>query len=653
MDQFEERAHLESVLAGTATPTLGPPATLGRLAQLYLETPESPGLAEKAFLLTQAAIQLVPPENPLRPKLLHFHAMAMRWKQDSAASDPGMRRSTAEMDREAWKLGYDKAPREAILLSREWADWAWDREFWEEASEAYSNAHRALRRVLLRQTIESEDRLDLLQNAKYAARGAYAFAKMGNPREAIILLERASDLLFSRDRQRWELLRLAQSDPDLHGRLDAAERVRVQMHQQHGLDSFGNLSAEEFTAQAEVDSIVNEVRKVDGFASFALPSNWKDVQEAVSKIPLVYMVPTDKGCACFVLKFAGGEITKTAFIDIRVTVAEIYNAAKAFIEAEFGDVRSDARPHLLALLKWLGLHIMIHVKKQLHDMRHDDLPFVIIPFGFLSNVPLHAACLPRDDPPRLWFLFHPRRVSYAYSARSIVESQRRSGEAPASPALVINNPRPLPPTFDPLMLSDFEAAVVASHFSATVLSGQQATTSKICEALPAARIAHFSCHGTVDRRIQYSGILILARGEVLSYEQLRWLPRLSARLVVLSACRTGSSAITVEHVVNLPAAFLAAGAVAVLGTFWHSDELASLLLLQRFYELWVSGICAPVEALGDAQEWLMTSSADLLRAALPQAVLASPAAERLREAPADEIVYVDPWYWSNFFLAGT
>ena len=222
-----------------------------------------------------------------------------------------------------------------------------------------------------------------------------------------------------------------------------------------------------------------------------------------------------------------------------------------------------------------------------------------------------------------------------------------------SPALVINNPRPLPPTFDPLLLSDFEAAAVASHFSAKVLSGPEATTAKVCESLHGARIVHFSCHGTVDRRINYSGILVLARGEVLSYEHLRWLPRLSARLVVLSACRSGSSAINVEHVLNLPAAFLAAGAVAVLGTFWHSDELASLLLLQRFYELWASGTLSPVEALGDAQEWLMSSSADVLRAALPQEVLRSSAAERLRQSPTGETVYADPWYWSNFFLAGT
>ena len=174
MDQSDERMHLESVLAGTARPTLSQAATLGRLAQLYLETPESPGLAEKAFLLTQAAIELVAHDNPLYPKLLHFHAMAMRWKEVSATSDQGVRGAIAEMDREAWKQIYDKAPREAILLAMEWADWAWDRELWDEASEAYSNAHRAASEGSCSVKLSTQpDRLDLLMNTKFRSAGEH------------------------------------------------------------------------------------------------------------------------------------------------------------------------------------------------------------------------------------------------------------------------------------------------------------------------------------------------------------------------------------------------------------------------------------------------------------------------------------------------
>lgn len=137
----------------------------------------------------------------------------------------------------------------------------------------------------------------------------------------------------------------------------------------------------------------------------------------------------------------------------------------------------------------------------------------------------------------------------------------------------------------------------------------------------------------MDRNINYSGILLLANSEVLSYEDLRAMEEIS-RIVVLSACRSGSSAVSIEQIVSLPAAFLSAGAAAVLGTFWHADETASLLLLMRFYELWCDGGLTPAAALGEAQAWLMTASAESLRRAMPAEALASPAATRFARRSA-------------------
>jgi len=645
--QDDERTQLENVLAGKAKPTLSRPATLGHLAELYLKTPQSPGLAEKAFQLTQEALGLVTADSPLYPKLRHFHAMAMRWKTMDVA---GIRNEAATIDREAWTLSYTKATREAILLAMEWADWAWERELWDEASEAYSLAHRALRKVALSQ-IDQSDRLEQLRHFRFATRGAYAFAKLQKATDAIVLLERASDLLFSGDRQKSELMRLAQTRPDLRDQLTAALLSEALAQDKHGVDSLGNLSSEELAAQAEANRIALEIRKIDGFASFTLPSGWQAVQEAASRVPLLYVVPSDKGCACFFVRFVGGQKTNIQIMDFAITLADFVAAAEPFIDAEFGDAGGDKYETLVALLIWLGTRIMIYVKQQLHAMGNDDQPFAIIPFGFSTNLPLHAACFPRGNPPRLGFLFHPRSVSYAYSARNLVESQRRSSEPPASPALIVNNPKPLPSTFDSLELSDAEAAAVAAHFSAKELSGFQATLSAVCDALPDAKVVHCTCHGSVDSSIAYSGVLMLGNGE-LSYQHLQQLPRFSARLVALSACRSGASAITVEHVINLPGAFLAVGAAAVLGALWHSSEIASLLLIEKFYEFWTDGTHSPVQALGDAQAWLMSSTADTLRASVKSEVLQHDAAKILTDAPGNVPIFSHPWYWSGFFLAG-
>jgi len=646
----EECAQLEDALAGKAKPTLSRPATLGHLAELYLKTPQTPGLAEKAFQLTKEALMLVAADNPLYPKLRHFQAMAMRFKDISAADVSGVRSAAAAIEREAWELSYAKATREAVLVAMEWGDWAWDRELWAEASEAYSLGHRALRKVVLNQ-IDQFDRLKLLPHFRFATRGAYAFAKQKNATAAIILLERASDLLFSGDRQNRELTRLAQSRPDLRDRLIAALLTVALAHDNHGLDSLGQPSPEELSSQAEANHIALEIRNISGFASFSLPSGWQDVLEAASKIPLLYMVPTEKGCVCFLVQYVSDQKPNIQIMDFPITLADFVAAARPFVEAEFGDSGGDKYAALVELLQWLASGIMIHVKQQLHEMGNADQPFAIVPFGFATNLPLHAACLQRQNPQGLWFLFHPRNVSYAYSARSLLGSQRRSTEPPSSPALVINNPRPPAATFDTLKLSDPEAAVVASHFSTKEISGFQATTSAVCKALPEAKVVHFICHGDVEPRVGYSGVLLLG-GSELTFLNLQQLPSFSARLVVLSACRSGASAVTVEHVINLPGAFLAAGAAAVLGTLWHSSEIASLLVVQKFYEFWTEGTRSPVQSLGDAQAWLMSSTADTLRSSVKAEVLQSKAAEMLRQAAGEERVFKNPWYWSGFFLAG-
>ena len=340
---------------------------------------------------------LVSADNPLYPKLRHFHAMAMRQRNIPTADAPKVYSATAEIDREAWKLSYAKAPQEAILFAMEWGDWAWNCELWDDASEAYSLAHRALRQVVLTQ-INQSDRLELLRHFRFATRGAYSFAKLQKAQAAILLLERASDLLFCGDRQGRELTWLAQTHPDLKDRLTAALLAEALAHDKHGVDSFGQLSPEELAAREMAGAIALEIRKIDGFASFSLPSGWQDVYEAASKIPLLYISPTDKGCVCFLVRFAGGQKTIINIMDFPITLDDFVAAAMPFIETEFAGASGDKRAALVELLQWLGSRMMIHVKKQFHDIGHDDQPFAIIPFGFLTNLPLHAACLPRENP---------------------------------------------------------------------------------------------------------------------------------------------------------------------------------------------------------------------------------------------------------------
>lgn len=648
-DEEAERARLENALAGRAPPTLGLQATAGRLAELTLKR-GLPGDAARALGLVRGAASQVGVDDPLYPKLRHVEAQALR-----RAASPEVVASAAEVERDAWQRSLVLAPREAIGFAAEWGDWAWLEERWAEAAEAYACAHQALRRFILRQVGDERERL-VQSQSRYASRGAYAYAKLDDARDAIVLLERANDLVFNLHQQRWAKRKLGEAHPEICSRLDAAIAAKAAFEASarrgFGLDSLGDLPQGARDAQAALDAMVAEIRAIDGFSSFALPSQWSDVEDAASFAPLVYLIATDKGSASLVVKRQEGPLSTVLIGMVSETEQDILDAARKFLAREFGTDRADRKAALFDLLGWLGLHIMSAVRTALDQVGQADKPVVLVPFGLLGYLPLHASLAEMTDPPRLHYFFHPRDVSFGYSARGLVKSHGTPRAWADGGSLVIDNPRPLPPLYDPLTLSGFEAAEVTRHVPGVVLSGKAATTQAVCAALPSAVLVHFSCHGDADSRIAYSGALLLADGKVLTFEQLRQMTEISARLVVLSACRSGSAALGVEHMVSLPAAFLAAGAEAVLGTFWHTDEMASVLLFGRFYALCIGDGLPPTAALGEAQAWLMTSAASALRKAAPAAALALPAAGELLEAGEDERPYSHPWYWAAFFLAG-
>jgi len=148
-------------------------------------------------------------------------------------------------------------------------------------------------------------------------------------------------------------------------------------------------------------------------------------------------------------------------------------------------------------------------------------------------------------------------------------------------------------------------------------------------------------------------VLVIAENQVLAPFQLQGLFGIHARLVFLSACDSAGATIGVAQVVSLPAMLVAAGTKAVISSYWPVDEMATLLLVSRFYELWQGGSnMAPSEALERAKGWLSSSTASTLRQACPPDALATRAGRGLSEAPDDSLPYWHPWFWAAFALTG-
>ena len=126
------------------------------------------------------------------------------------------------------------------------------------------------------------------------------------------------------------------------------------------------------------------------------------------------------------------------------------------------------------------------------------------------------------------------------------------------------------------------------------------------------RIVHFATHGYVDyERPELSGLvlsLVDRNGQPQEgYFRLHdiYNLKLSADLVVLSACNTGlGKEIKGEGLIGLTRGFMYAGAGGVAASLWKVDDDATAELMTRFYEGMFKKGLTPSAAMREAQLWM-------------------------------------------------
>lgn len=171
----------------------------------------------------------------------------------------------------------------------------------------------------------------------------------------------------------------------------------------------------------------------------------------------------------------------------------------------------------------------------------------------------------------------------------------------------------------PQVRAELEAAASALQ-PALVMLDEQAGVQATLDAFPHAEVLHLACHAEFRSDSPGFSALHLNDG-LLTAAQIEE-QRLTARLVVLSACDTGrAQAAPGDEGLGLVRAFLVAGAQEVVASLWAVDDEATADLMGHFYRRWC----------GNGQ-----------RAALA-----------LQEARADlRRTHPHPYHWGAFVLHG-
>ncbi len=132
---------------------------------------------------------------------------------------------------------------------------------------------------------------------------------------------------------------------------------------------------------------------------------------------------------------------------------------------------------------------------------------------------------------------------------------------------------------------------------------------------------------------------------VLTAKEISVLDLRGVDLLVLSACQTGLGRITGDGVFGLQRGFKKAGARSLLMTLWKVDDVATRLLMTRFYGYLLRGM-EKHEALRLAQHDIRTMEAP---ASGHRRRAISSRQKRARNA-APKKIYEDPHYWAAFIL---
>jgi CHAT domain-containing protein/tetratricopeptide (TPR) repeat protein len=521
---------------------------------------------------------------------------------------------------------------------------------WAEAAEIFGIGAAAHRILVQGQPLRRQREAWLKQDGDLPLLAAFTTACAGHPQRAVELVEsaRATELtrvLDLRPRQ----LELAESRG--HDELVRRWNRLTQRLNRLGTERSGAPGALLSSDGWEVPALVRELEEVGGELDRAGAARTVG-PDRTGEVTQVHLFTTELCGLALVVRGGADPAEVDAVLLPELTEAWVAGAATALSHAPATKVGG----LLPGLLTELGRRVTGPVTDLVAG---DDRPVVFLSSGRLGLLPLHAATLP--DRPGVAGL-DVADIRHAPNARVLAAAAEAARAQTDDEVLAVGGQAGAPQ----LRHAAVEARLASTALGrGRVLDGADARTGGAVEALLAAlgrpSVVHFAGHARAVPEDPLASSLILAGGDALTMAEL--LGRtLRARLVVMSACRTGVVGEELpDEVVGFPAALLQAGVAGVIATLWPVPDDACLILMLRFYEGLRSGV-APPEALRAAQRWLRDVTAAQLRthlartrqagAAWPPVDVLDGCFEVVAFHEPDERPFAAPEHWAGFVYVG-
>jgi hypothetical protein len=318
---------------------------------------------------------------------------------------------------------------------------------------------------------------------------------------------------------------------------------------------------------------------------------------------LVYLFPADEdGRGTAIVVGADGQVRAHTLSALRVGAEiEAYDRASA----------ADLRRVLGDLCDWAWPAAMADVLAAVGPRPR----LVLVPVGRLAVVPWHAARRVVAGG-EMRHACQDAVISYAASARQFVRAGRRTVRPwAAAPALVRVGE-------STLYWASREIEHIRARFypDATYFGGRRrggsprATPDNVRTVLPSrastgASLLHLGAHAhlatpPVDSYLALDGGTRLHVRDMLEQARHR-ASDVAGGLVVLGACASDHSGREHDEALTLATAFLAAGAVGVVGARWGVEDIPTAIFMIMFHHYLNAGYDDPATALRAAQLWML------------------------------------------------
>jgi CHAT domain-containing protein len=484
---------------------------------------------------------------------------------------------------------------------------------WEDAASAYRAAIAASELVFqglrddARRTAETQGRGEV---GRWAA---LAFSAVEEDEEALAVLENAR----TRELRR----RLEPGTADA-ARLSEVPRGLREEYQAALSDLAASPLGDTQGAGQRLQDALAAIRKVPGLSGFGVGEGPADVLAAVEPgWPLLYVNPTPVGT---LLLLAANEPDDGLAVSSRYleeptsTLAYMRLLAGADYSEEEEAAESASPSYLFAItgnptaaqlheavgdtLGWVGSALARPIAEFLSEQGAAGV--TLISCGPLATVPLATAPWDDGEGPRcLLDLFEVRYAPSAALTRTALERSRRLDGEEARLVGLADPHRHVPGGELPGTEPELREVARVVGGQAELAVGKQADTRFLRTSAGEATHVHLACHaggGVFDLE---SMVVCLADGDLRAMELSG---ALRSRLVTVSACQSAVPLIggPSGEVFAISTAFLAAGSACVVASLWEVNDLATAILMTRFYEEMFEAELRPPEALRRAQLWL-------------------------------------------------